>query len=83
MVGQKVLLNEAKPVDEALYGFEILGRKGEWKKADAIIVDKNKIEVSSSEISRPIHVRYAWQGYPEGANLYNKEGLPTAVFTTE
>lgn len=47
------------------------------------IFSKNKIEVWNSSISNPVKVRYAWSSNPEGANLYNKEGLPAAVFTSE
>jgi len=32
------------------------------------------------EIARPMHVLYAWALNPEGANLYNSEGLPAATF---
>jgi sialate O-acetylesterase len=28
----------------------------------------------------PVFVRYAWADHPQGANLYNKEGLPASPF---
>jgi len=28
-------------------------------------------------------VRYAWDNYPQGANLYNAAGLPAAPFRTD
>ena len=31
----------------------------------------------------PTVVRYAWASNPKAANLYNKEGLPASLFTTE
>lgn len=35
-------------------------------------------------VPHPTLVRYAWAGFPKpAANLYNKEGLPAAPFTTE
>ena len=83
MVGEKQLLNATVAVDKPLKWFEIKGVDGVWKPAEAHIFSKNKIEVSHPEITDPTHVRYAWSSYPEGANLYNKEGLPAAVFTTE
>lgn len=83
MVANKHLLDEAINVNEPLKSFEILGNDGEWKIAQAKIISKNKIIVWNSSVSNPVHVRYAWSGTPEGANLYNKEGLPAAVFTTE
>ncbi|MEP1489559.1 MAG: sialate O-acetylesterase [Algibacter sp.] len=83
MAAKKVLLNKAVSVNEPLKWFEIVGEDGEWKPAEAKIVSKNKIEVWNDSVSNPIHVRYAWSGNPVGANLYNKEGLPAAVFSTE
>ncbi|MDO5971800.1 sialate O-acetylesterase [Flavivirga aquimarina] len=83
MVGHKHLLDEAVLVDEPLKWFEIVGEDGEWKPAEAKIVSEHKIEVWNVSITNPLHVRYAWSGNPEGANLYNKEGLPASVFSTE
>ena len=83
MVGHKNLLEATVLINEPLKWFEIEGEDGAWKKAEAKIISKNKIEVWNSSIKNPINVRYAWSGNPEGANLYNKEGLPAAVFSTE
>jgi sialate O-acetylesterase len=62
--------------------FAIAGhdRKFTWGKAK--IVD-NKVVVWSEKIHDPIAVRYAWADNPEGANLYNKEGLPASPFRTD
>lgn len=83
MVGQKHLLENTISVNEPLKWFEILGEDGKWKTAEATILSPNKIQVWNTTVANPIQVRYAWAGDPEGANLYNKEGLPAAVFTTE
>lgn len=83
MVGFKELLNETVSVDDPLNWFEISTKEGTWKPAKAKIISKNKIIVWSSEVSNPVEVRYAWSSNPEGANLYNKEGLPAAIFSTE
>lgn len=83
MVAKKSLLEAAILVSEPLEWFEIVGKDGEWKPAEAKIVSKNKIEVWNTSMNNPVNVRYAWSGYPKGANLYNKEGLPAAVFSTE
>ena len=40
----------------------------------------NHVIVWSDEIIDPIYVRYAWADNPEGANLYNIEGLPASPF---
>jgi len=39
--------------------------------------------VSSPDVPIPYYVRYAWADNPEGANLYNKEGLPASPFRTD
>lgn len=47
--------------------------------AQATIVN-NQVVVWNSLISKPIAVRYAWADSPDGANLYNQEGLPASSF---
>ncbi|MDO7171631.1 sialate O-acetylesterase [Mariniflexile sp. AS56] len=83
ITAHKHLLNDAVRVGEPLKTFEIVGSDGIWKQAVAKIVSKNKIEVWNASVPNPAQVRYAWSGTPDGANLYNKEGLPAAVFSTE
>jgi len=39
--------------------------------------------VRSSQVRFPMAVRYAWANNPEGANLYNAEGLPASPFRTD
>jgi sialate O-acetylesterase len=46
-------------------------------------IDGDSVVVSSPEVSSPVAVRYAWDNYPEGCNLYNAEGLPAAPFRTD
>ncbi|MBP0903848.1 sialate O-acetylesterase [Mariniflexile gromovii] len=82
MVGKKHLLEPTVPVNEPLKRFQICDESGVWKWAKAQIIDKNKVEVWHNEISNPIEVRYAWSSNPEGANLYNKEGLPASILKT-
>jgi sialate O-acetylesterase len=62
--------------------FAIAGadKKFVWAKAE---IKGNKIVVWNDAVSKPVAVRYAWADNPEGANLYNKEGLPASPFTTE
>jgi len=62
--------------------FAIADETGKYVWANATIKD-NKVIVWSDEIERPMYVRYAWADNPEGANLYNKEGLPASPFTTD
>jgi len=75
-----------KPAAEApgtaLKRFAIAGADRKWFWADAAI-EKDGVVVSSPEVSSPVAVRYAFQGNPDGANLYNKDGLPASPFRTD
>lgn len=64
---------------ERLNRFEIARDRGPFIKADAIIRD-NKVIVWHDTIRNPVRVRYAWATNPDGANLYNQEGLPASPF---
>ncbi len=46
-------------------------------------IDGSTVVVSSPEVKQPTAVRYAWENYPEGCNLYNGAGLPAAPFRTD
>ena len=83
MTARKQLLDPAKPVNEELQGFQICGKDRKWKWAKAEITGKNTVSVWHPEISDPDEVRYAWASNPVTANLYNKAGLPTSVFSTK
>jgi sialate O-acetylesterase len=65
-----------------LHQFAIAGADKRFVWADARI-EGDKVIVSSDEVAQPAFVQYAWADNPEGANLYNKEGLPASPFTTE
>jgi len=67
---------------EELSQFAIAGadKKFVWAKAK---IDGNKIVVWNDDIINPMYVRYAWADNPDGANLYNKEGLPASPFRTD
>ncbi|MBU9722210.1 MULTISPECIES: sialate O-acetylesterase [Bacillaceae] len=69
--------------DGDLKWFRISGEDGQFVPAEAVIKGKNSVVVSGKDVHRPQHVRYAWADNPEGANLYNLEGLPASPFTTE
>lgn len=43
-------------------------------------IQGKQIVVWNDRIANPIAVRYAWADSPDGANLYNKEGLPASSF---
>ncbi|XHR95123.1 hypothetical protein ACFJIV_33700 [Mucilaginibacter sp. UC70_90] len=66
---------------EELSQFAIAGadKKFVWAKA---VINGDKVLVWNDKIPAPLYVRYAWADNPDGANLYNKEGLPASPFQT-
>jgi sialate O-acetylesterase len=67
--------------DEPLSQFAVAGADKRFEWAEARIVNET-VEVSSNHIPNPVYVRYAWSNNPDGANLYNREGLPASPFQT-
>ncbi len=65
-----------------LQQFAIAGKDMKFVWADARI-DGDDVVVSSPDVPEPLYVRYAWADNPDGANLYNKEGLPASPFRTD
>ena len=61
--------------------FSISDKNGKWAWAKAVI-NGNTVIVSSPDIKNPVDVNYAHFGYPNEANLYNKNGLPAAAFSS-
>lgn len=62
--------------------FAIAGADKKFVWANAKI-DGNNVVVWSDQVADPVAVRYAWADNPDGANLYNKEGLPASPFRTD
>ena len=67
---------------EPLSQFAIAGadKKFVWANAQ---IEGDKVVVWSDRVPAPTYVRYAWSDNPDGANLYNKEGLPASPFRTD
>ena len=68
--------------DGKLAQFAIAGADKAWFWADAVI-EGDTVRVSSPEVPKPVAVRYAYSSNPEGANLYNRDGLPASPFRTD
>lgn len=68
--------------DGPLQQFAIAGSDKKFVWANAKIED-DKVILWHEDITEPKAVRYAWADNPEGANLYNKEGLPASPFRTD
>jgi len=62
--------------------FEMAGGDRRFVQAEARI-EGDTVILSSPELKSPIAVRYAWDSYPEGCNLYNDAGLPAVPFRTD
>ncbi|WP_199327724.1 sialate O-acetylesterase [Dysgonomonas sp. HGC4] len=67
---------------EKLKGFAVAGKDKQFVWADAK-TEGDKVIVWSDKVKSPLAVRYAWADNPEGANLRNKEGLPSSPFRTD
>ena len=55
-------------------------KKRVWTKAEIV---RDTVVVSSSEVAKPVAVRYGWANSPIDCNLYNNAGLPAAPFRTD
>ena len=77
-VGSGLITNDG----EELKYFSIAedDKKFIWAKAK---IENNKVTVWNDTITNPMYVRYAWADNPDGANLFNKEGLPASPFRTD
>ncbi len=62
--------------------FSVADKDGKFVWAHARI-EGDKVIVWNDQISHPVHVRYAWADNPDGANLFNAEGLPASPFRTD
>lgn len=65
----------------SLKGFAIAGSDKKFYWANAVITG-NKVEVFSTQVTKPVAVRYSWGNNPDG-NLYNSDGLPASPFRTD
>jgi len=69
-------------VAEELEGFTICGVDQKFVKAQATIVSKNTVVVSSADVREPVAVRYGWANFPL-CNLYGGNGMPAVPFRTD
>jgi sialate O-acetylesterase len=65
-----------------LTGFEVRGDGGQWMPAQAQIIDKERVSVSSATVPEPTAVRYAWSNSPT-ATLFNDLDLPASPFRSD
>ncbi|WP_146072132.1 sialate O-acetylesterase [Bryocella elongata] len=62
--------------------FQVAGADGKYVDATAKVRGKT-VAVHSDQVPAPVSVRYAWDNYPQGANLVNSAGLPAAPFRSD
>ena len=62
--------------------FQIAGADKNFVDATAKI-DASTIVVSAPGVAAPVAVRYGWNRWPEGVNLYNSDGLPAPQFRSD
>jgi sialate O-acetylesterase len=83
MAGKKEGLAVAAPDAGAkLKGFAVAGADRKWVWADAVI-EGDAVVVSAGDVKEPVAVRYGYRMNPEGANLYNRAGLPASPFRSD
>ena len=84
------LILKFKNIDKGLYtfdsetvlGFAISGEDQKFYWAEAKIIGKDKIEISSKNVKAPVAARYGWSDNPK-VNLYDGNGLPVTPFRTD
>ncbi len=66
--------------NKPLKGFEVRGADNIWKRATANI-NGDKVIVQSTDVAKPVAVRYAFYSYAKGS-LFNGKDLPASSFTS-
>ncbi len=67
---------------DGMEGFEVAGADKVFHSAKAKMVNNLQIEVSSSEVTEPLAVRYCFKNFQPG-NVKNTRGLPLIPFRTD
>ncbi|MFM2097256.1 MAG: hypothetical protein RIS70_4380 [Planctomycetota bacterium] len=65
-----------------LQRFAIAGSDRKWVWADARI-EGDTVVCTHPDVPAPVAVRYAFSMNPDGANLYNRDGLPASPFRSD
>ena len=77
--GTGLRIRDGDKLDE----FALAGADGLWHWANAKIGGKDRVEVWSESVAKPVAVRYAFNNNPKHPNLTNETGLPAAPFRTD
>lgn len=65
-----------------LKGFALAGADNKWYWA-AMLIRKDTVILSSSQVPAPTKVRYAWANNPAAVSLFNGAGLPASPFQAD
>jgi sialate O-acetylesterase len=79
VAGKGLRIRDGDKLDE----FAIAGEDRKWHWAQARITGKDRVEVWSDDVPKPVAVRYAFNNNPRHPNLTNETGLPAAPFRTD
>ena len=60
-------------------GFALAGADNKWYWA-AMVIRKDTVILSTTNVPSPLKVRYAWANNPAGVSLFNGAGLPASPF---
>lgn len=73
--------------DKQIFGFSVCGKDGIYVNADAEVVSKDTVRISSEYVTEPVGVAYAYGVSNQTANLYSslngEKTLPVSTFITE
>ena len=72
---------QGNKVPENLTGFEVAGEDGNFYPALVRFEEGGIIVLSSPDVPRPLHARYAWYNYGP-VTVYGRNGLPLAPFSS-
>lgn len=74
-------LESSRP--DQLPGFAIAGEDAKFYWAEGTLLEGSSIRLTSSEVSEPRYVRYAWADNPGILDLFDGKGLPVPPFRTD
>ena len=72
-----------KTEDADLHNFEIAGKDGIFKPANARIAGRKKVVVWNEDIEDPQDVRYAFKPFNADVNFFNSNSMPVLPFRTD